>query len=162
MLQLNAKNKKNSLSSNVHVDTEAGVGVDIHVNMDSDVELNGSLNDVDVREISSNLSTTNGEIYNNDYNYLDEKPMEKVDVDEDELNQDMEMMQLAIGMAASSGGERGSHGPFPRPVCGAVLVSKDGRVSKSIRREWRISRTFSCHHLHFLPISLNYTYNYHS
>ena len=45
-----------------------------------------------------------------------------------ELIHDKEMMHQAILMAASSGGERGSHGPFPRPICGAVLVAKDGRV----------------------------------
>jgi pyrimidine deaminase RibD-like protein len=37
-------------------------------------------------------------------------------------------VRQAIKMAASSGGERASHGPFPRPICGAVLFAKDGRI----------------------------------
>jgi len=41
---------------------------------------------------------------------------------------DEEMMAQAIMMANSAGGERGSHGPYPRPICGAVLVSKDGKI----------------------------------
>mmetsp|Transcript_14887 Transcript_14887/g.14352 ORF Transcript_14887/g.14352 Transcript_14887/m.14352 type:complete len:691 (-) Transcript_14887:294-2366(-) len=41
---------------------------------------------------------------------------------------DKEQMQKAIQMANSSGGERGSHGPFPKAVAGAVIVTKDGRV----------------------------------
>lgn len=51
----------------------------------------------------------------------------------EEALHDREMMRQAIFMATSSGGERGSHGPFPRPICGAVLVAKDGRVSLSGR-----------------------------
>lgn len=49
--------------------------------------------------------------------------------DDEETKQDKEMMRQAIFMAQSGGGERGTHGPFPRPICGAVLVAKDGRVS---------------------------------
>jgi pyrimidine deaminase RibD-like protein len=41
---------------------------------------------------------------------------------------DKEQMQKAIQEANSSGGERGSHGPFPKAVAGAVIVTKDGRV----------------------------------
>lgn len=54
------------------------------------------------------------------------------DEDEDEeTKHDKAMMRQAIMMVQSSGGERGSHGPFPRPVAGAVLVAKDGRVCQS-------------------------------
>ena len=47
----------------------------------------------------------------------------------EEMIHDKAMMRMAINMATSSGGERGSHGPFPKAICGAVLVAKDGRVS---------------------------------
>lgn len=50
------------------------------------------------------------------------------EVEDEETLQDKEMMRQAILMATSSGGERGSHGPFPQPICGAVLVAKDGRI----------------------------------
>ena len=47
----------------------------------------------------------------------------------EEMIHDKDMMRMAINMATSGGGERGSHGPFPKAICGAVLVAKDGRVS---------------------------------
>lgn len=46
----------------------------------------------------------------------------------EELKLDKQYMQQAIQMASSTGGERGSHGPFPHPICGAILVAKDGRI----------------------------------
>lgn len=46
----------------------------------------------------------------------------------EELQRDEAFMQQAIQMASSGGGERGSHGPFPHPICGAILIAKDGRV----------------------------------
>lgn len=72
--------------------------------------INASLSDADISE-TAEPSTT-----------------EEEKVDDEELKYDKEMMQQAIQMATSSGGERGSHGPFPRPICGAVLVAKDGRI----------------------------------
>lgn len=59
---------------------------------------------------------------------LDNIEEEEEVVETEEMKHDKQMMLLAINMA-SSGGERGSHGPFPKPRCGAVLVAKDGRVS---------------------------------
>ena len=59
---------------------------------------------------------------------LDNIEEEEEEVETEEMKHDKQMMLLAINMA-SSGGERGSHGPFPKPRCGAVLVAKDGRVS---------------------------------
>jgi len=50
------------------------------------------------------------------------------DDDDEETKRDKEMMRQAIFMAQSGGGERGTHGPYPRPICGAVLVAKDGRI----------------------------------
>lgn len=41
---------------------------------------------------------------------------------------DIEMMHQAIQMAQSSGGERGSHSPFPKPLCGAILATSDGQI----------------------------------
>ena len=107
-IQMHAKNLKRSISD---VQVEEKFGQDIILN---GVDVNGSANDVDSNNKSPVISNANGE--------------EEVD-DEIEKKHDMQMMQMAIGMAASTGGERGSHGPFPRPVCGAVLVAKDGRVS---------------------------------
>ena len=46
----------------------------------------------------------------------------------EESKKDKQFMQQAIQMASSAGGERGSHGPFPHPICGAILVAKDGRI----------------------------------
>lgn len=133
-IQLCAKNKRNSASS-VNVD-EAQDGIAdqsiLNGSDNDDVELNGLIEDAldaaphDISPLI--LGTTNGEIHNDEYNTVGEDTIEKV-IDEVEKRHDMEMMRMAIGMAASSGGERGSHGPFPRPVCGAVLVAKDGRVS---------------------------------
>ncbi|KAL3758171.1 hypothetical protein ACHAWU_004809 [Discostella pseudostelligera] len=132
-IQLCAKNKRNSASS-VNVD-EAQDGIAdqsiLNGSDNDDVELNGLIEDAldaaphDISPLI--LGTTNGEIHNDEYNTVGEDTIEKV-IDEVEKRHDMEMMRMAIGMAASSGGERGSHGPFPRPVCGAVLVAKDGRI----------------------------------
>ncbi len=113
-IQMHAKKLKRSISD---VQIEEKFGQD-NIILLNGVDVNGSVNDVDSNDTSPIISNTNGEVYND----------EEVDY-EIENKHDMEMMQIAIGMAASTGGERGSHGPFPRPVCGAVLVAKDGRVS---------------------------------
>ena len=53
----------------------------------------------------------------------------EVDEDDDEETRiDKQYMLEAINMARSSGGERSSFGPFPKPVAGAILVAKDGRI----------------------------------
>lgn len=57
-----------------------------------------------------------------------DKEEEKEEEEDEETLHDKAMMRQAIMMATTSGGERGSHGPFPHPICGAVLVAKDGRV----------------------------------
>ena len=62
----------------------------------------------------------------------EEEPSLSEEEETEESIRDREMMRQAILMATSSGGERGSHGPFPRPICGAVLVAKDGRVSSML------------------------------
>jgi len=60
---------------------------------------------------------------------LAEENAEMADTEEsEESKKDKLFMQQAIQMASSAGGERGSHGPFPRPICGAILVAKDGRI----------------------------------
>ena len=59
----------------------------------------------------------------------EEEEEEEEEEESEEALRDKEMMRQAILMATSAGGERGSHGPFPRPICGAVLVAEDGRVS---------------------------------
>mmetsp|Transcript_1389 Transcript_1389/g.1940 ORF Transcript_1389/g.1940 Transcript_1389/m.1940 type:complete len:387 (+) Transcript_1389:94-1254(+) len=41
---------------------------------------------------------------------------------------DTEQMHKAIQLAYTSGGERGSRSPFPKPVAGAIIVAKDGRI----------------------------------
>lgn len=66
--------------------------------------------------------TLNGEDNMGDDNIDDEEE------ETEETRFDKEQMQKAIQLANSCGGERGSHGPFPKPVAGAVVVTKDGRV----------------------------------
>lgn len=41
---------------------------------------------------------------------------------------DIEQMHHAIQMAQSAGGERGAAGPYPKPIAGAVIVTKDGTI----------------------------------
>jgi len=41
---------------------------------------------------------------------------------------DLEMMQKAIQMAQSSGGEKGSHSPYPKPIVGAVIATEEGKI----------------------------------
>ena len=48
--------------------------------------------------------------------------------EEEEARRDAAMMQLVIQQANSRGGERGARSPFPKPIVGAVIVTKDGRV----------------------------------
>eukprot|EP00804_Cyclotella_cryptica_P029244 CCRYP_011658-RD/>CCRYP_011658-RD protein AED:0.03 eAED:0.03 QI:264/1/1/1/1/1/5/814/544 len=61
---------------------------------------------------------------------LEQEEDEEDDEDEDdeETKQDKVMMKEAINMARSTGGERSPTGPFPKPVAGAVLIAKDGRI----------------------------------
>jgi len=58
----------------------------------------------------------------------------------DELDEqtllDMDMMRNAIQLAQSSGGERGSHSPFPKPIVGAVIATKDGKIIGSGRSNY--------------------------
>jgi pyrimidine deaminase RibD-like protein len=61
-------------------------------------------------------------------NENNEELKEEEEEESEELKTDKALMRQAIQMASSGGGERGSHGPFPDPICGAVLVSKDGRI----------------------------------
>ncbi len=70
-----------------------------------------------------------GEISGEGENEVRDDDDDDDDDDDEETRKDKEMMRQAIFMAQSGGGERGTHGPFPRPICGAVLVAKDGRVS---------------------------------
>ena len=50
------------------------------------------------------------------------------DEEKEEERRDAANMQLAIQQANSRGGERGARSPFPKPIVGAVIVTKDGRV----------------------------------
>jgi len=72
---------------------------------------------------------------------VDTSNEEVVVVEEDNLNEEVEeeklseqdlfdaqQMQHAIQMAQSAGGERGSGGPYPKPIAGAVIVTKDGKI----------------------------------
>lgn len=54
--------------------------------------------------------------------------VEEDEEEDEETRQDKLFMLEAINMARSSGGERSPSGPFPRPIAGAVLVAKDGRI----------------------------------
>ena len=63
-----------------------------------------------------------------DANNENDEEIKEEEEESEELKTDKAFMRQAIHMASSGGGERGSHGPFPDPICGAVLVSKDGRI----------------------------------
>ena len=73
--------------------------------------------------------TTEEEVGSDDNREEEAKDGEEREEESEEMKLDKQYMQMAINMATSGGGERGSHGPFPKPICGAVLVAKDGRVS---------------------------------
>ncbi|KAL7547615.1 hypothetical protein ACHAWF_010906 [Thalassiosira exigua] len=64
----------------------------------------------------------------------------------EESIRDRELMSMAVQMATSSGGERGSHGPFPRPVCGAILAGADGKI---------LGRGRSTHSKHAVELALD-------
>lgn len=55
-------------------------------------------------------------------------PEEESDDDDEETKQDKFFMLEAINMARSTGGERSLSGPFPKPIAGAILIAKDGRI----------------------------------
>ena len=59
---------------------------------------------------------------------MEEDEIAETEEESEEMKMDKQYMQQAIQMASSTGGERGSHGPFPHPICGAILVAKDGRI----------------------------------
>jgi len=66
----------------------------------------------------------------NDDSSTEEESTEELD---EHTLRDMEMMRNAIQLAQSGGGERGSHSPFPKPIVGAVIVTKDGETIGSGR-----------------------------
>jgi len=61
--------------------------------------------------------------------------------DEEELDeqavQDGLMMKKALELAQSRGGQNGSEAPFPKPIIGAVIVTKDGQTLGSGRSDYR-------------------------
>jgi pyrimidine deaminase RibD-like protein len=67
----------------------------------------------------------------------DDEEVEEAILDEEEMSEqdimDRDMMNKAIQQANSSGGERGSHSPFPKPICGAVIATSTGKVLGSGR-----------------------------
>lgn len=86
-------------------------------------------------EIISNIdgeeSTENGvEILAEEVNGKDEVSEEEEEEEElsEEAKRDHEFMTEAIKLASSTGGERGSKSPFPRPIGAALLVAKDGTI----------------------------------
>lgn len=58
------------------------------------------------------------------------------DLDEQTLL-DMKLMEDAIQMARSCGGERGSHSSFPKPITGAIIATKDGKILGSGRSDYQ-------------------------
>ena len=73
-------------------------------------------------------------------NNQDEEELDELEEEEEMTEQDMfdaEQMRLAIQMAQSAGGERGSAGPYPKPIAGAVIVAKDGRVLGKGRSDYK-------------------------
>jgi len=46
----------------------------------------------------------------------------------EEDDEDVDNMRIAIQLAQSRGGERGARSSFPKPMVGAVIVAKDGRI----------------------------------
>mmetsp|Transcript_4136 Transcript_4136/g.6013 ORF Transcript_4136/g.6013 Transcript_4136/m.6013 type:complete len:755 (+) Transcript_4136:327-2591(+) len=84
---------------------------------------------------SSNLSDPVNGVVNDDV--IDETLEGEEEEEEDEETLlDKEMMNRAIQMAQSSGGERGSHSPFPKPIVGAVLATNTGKVLSSGRSNY--------------------------
>jgi len=60
----------------------------------------------------------------------------KDDVLDEQTILDIDMMKKAIQLAQSSGGERGSHSPFPKPISGAVLATSSGKIIGSGRSSY--------------------------
>jgi len=52
----------------------------------------------------------------------------EVEEEDEEYKIDAEMMRSAMQLAGSRGGKRGASSPFPKPIVGAIIVSKDGRI----------------------------------
>ncbi|KAL7489383.1 hypothetical protein ACHAW6_014978 [Cyclotella cf. meneghiniana] len=91
---------------------------------DADAPSDGAVAVNGDEEILAELNGVNG--FDDDG---DDEFLEQEDEDEDEeMKQDKLMMKEAINMARSTGGERSLTGPFPKPVVGAVLVARDGRI----------------------------------
>jgi len=91
---------------------------------DGSIEINGK-DELDIEsEVDAEIETkTASDVSLNE---------EGIDIVDDESNEasdfDKQQMRQAIQLAHTSGGERGSRSPFPKPVAGAVIVAKDGRI----------------------------------
>jgi pyrimidine deaminase RibD-like protein len=59
------------------------------------------------------------------------------DEEDEDAKFDIIQMRHAIQMAQSIGGERGAASPFPKPIAGAVIVAKDGRILGKGRSDYK-------------------------
>jgi len=80
----------------------------------------------EVALLSTSLSTTDGE---------EGEEGEEEEVDE-QVVRDGLIMKSAIQLAQSCGGTRGSQSPFPKPLVGAIIVTKDGQTLGSGRSDY--------------------------
>jgi len=89
-------------------------------------------------------STANGETDDDDDD--EAKDIKNDDASEEEEEEkkvtdgvtllDQQMMNKAVQMAQSSGGERGSHSPFPKPIVGAVIATNSGKILSSGKSDY--------------------------
>lgn len=54
-----------------------------------------------------------------------------------EAKRDAKMMHIAMQQAQSRGGERGARSPFPKPIVGAIIVTKDGQIMGKGRASYK-------------------------
>lgn len=115
--------KKNKKQKIVMTDSVNGVIID------TKKKTNGKAN-------SSPATPTNSTSTDNATASVDVEEEKEEIVDDEQTILDKEMMRKAIQMAQSSGGERGSHSPFPKPIAGAVLATSNGKVLSTGRTSY--------------------------
>jgi pyrimidine deaminase RibD-like protein len=59
------------------------------------------------------------------------------DEEDEDAKFDIIQMRHAIQLAQSIGGERGAASPYPKPIAGAVIVAKDGRILGKGRSDYK-------------------------
>jgi len=97
-----------------------------------EIDIDALVDEVASDAVIAELSRVDGE--SSSISSTDDEEEEELD---EQTVRDGLMMKKAVELAQSRGGQKGSEAPFPKPIVGAVIVTKDGQTLGSGRSDYR-------------------------